>query len=383
VHPQLLLGLLVRYREYFSAQGFDVGRFRGRNSDYRAICRVLMAPRGGIPAGLFEDLCFVAEMSTPDAMDALLEAARRAGLKLEAGVESTPADVALLVRLTAPHLLEEQHAESFLSRRRIVVDYFKARAGAAAAYRAPSLERLRAFEEELGARLDGMNRGRGCSVLLFERADGVWFLVRRGDARRREGALEGDGSLSVVDLHPKRCDVLRYKESQGELAISVEGHGRKRLVALYRELFGELLFEDRARFPKAAKYTLEPLSAAGEDSLICADVEGIEHVTLTEVEVRQGDTLGSAERLRARDVFELLRLRKRGLPQGRIMRATFMVRFSDARTPRAVTIHPRNVASYTRDSDAGVVERWLIRRGFTQVGTGARDGIAASMLACR
>ena len=78
LHPRLTLraAALKQIREYFSAQGFDVGRFRGRNSDYRAICRVLMAPRGGIPAGLFEDLCFIDEMSTPDAMDALLEAAK-------------------------------------------------------------------------------------------------------------------------------------------------------------------------------------------------------------------------------------------------------------------------------------------------------------------
>ena len=367
VHPQLLLGLLVRYREYFSAQGFDVGQFQGRASDYRAICRVLMAPGDDIPAGLIDDFCFIDEMSTPDAMDALLEAAKGARLKLEVGAESTPADVAVQVRLAAPRLLEEKHAEFSASRRRHTFEYFKSRAGVDLAFRAPSLESVKDLEEELGHRLDGMKRGRGCMVFLFERPGGISFLVRRGDAPRREGALEVDGSLSVVDRRLRRHDVLKYDAALGELAISAAGDGGTWLVPLYRELFGELLFKDRGRFLEAAKFTLEPLAMMGEDSLICSDGEGVEHVTLTEVKALRASAHGGEEWYVAMDVFKSLSAEGRQLPKGRIVRATFLVRFSDARTPRAVTIRPRNMASYTRDSDARIVERWLIRRGFTQV----------------
>lgn len=372
VRPQCLAGLLLRYREYFSAQGLDVSRFEGRDSEYEAICRILMAPGANTPPGLIDDLCFVDEMATPDAMDALLDAAKEAGVELDVREESTPADVALQMRLAAPRLLEEKHAEFFLSRRRHTFEYFKARAGVDIAFRAPSPARLRAFEEELGARLDGMRRGRGCDVLLFERLDGVWFLVRRGDACRRGGAIERGAFQSVVARHPGPCDVLKYDWAQGELAISVEGHGGKRLVALYRELFGELLFDDKARFPEGeVKYTLEPLSTMGEESLICSDVEGIDDVTLTEVKVLQGGAHGGAECYRARNVFKSLRARRRELPKGRIVRASFLVRFADAKTPRTVTIRLRNIACYTRDSDAEVVERWLIKRGFAKVWTGS------------
>lgn len=370
VHPKCLMKLLARYREYFAAHGLDVGQFKGRDSDYRAICRVLMAPGDEPPAGLIDDLCFIDEMATADAMDALLASAREAGVELEVGEESTPADVALQMRLVAPRLLEEKHAEFFLSRRRQTFEYFRSRLGDGLGHRVPSLERLQRFEAELGNRLGEMRRGLGCNVLLFERPDGVWFLVRRGDACRREGAIETDGSLSVVDRRPRKCDVLKYEPASGELAISAEGDGGRRLVALYRELFGELLFDDKARFPEVVKYTLEPLSTMGEASLICSDVEGIEQVTLAEVKVLQGGAHRGAECLRARDVFGSLRARRRELPKGRIVRATFLVRFADAKTPRAVTIRTENIASYTRDSDAGLMERWLAKRGFMQVSPG-------------
>ena len=382
VHPKCMMKLLVRHREYFAAQGLDVSRFRGRDSDYRAICRVLMAPGNDIPTSLIDDLCFIVEMATPDGMDALLEAAREASVELDVGEESTPADVALQMRLAAPRLLEEKHAELFLSRRRQTFEYFRSCIGVDVGGQPPSPERMKAFEVELGRRLEEMQRGSGCNVLLFERPDGVWFLVRRGDASRREGALERDGSLSVGDRWPRRCDVLKYDWAQGELAISAEGDGGKRLVALYREMFGELLFEDKGRFPGVVKYTLEPLATRGEDSLICSDVEGLEDVTLTEVKVLHGGPHGCVESHRARDVFRSLRRRRRRLPKGRIVRASFLVRFADAMTPRAVTIRPGNIASYTRDSDASIVERWLAKRGFTKTPSGTRDEYSAPTLAC-
>jgi hypothetical protein len=40
------------------------------------------------------------------------------------------------------------------------------------------------------------------------------------------------------------------------------------------------------------------------------------------------------------------------------------VKFVDCKTPRSVTIKPPNVAQYTRDSDAVILEEWMAQRGF-------------------
>lgn len=58
------------------------------------------------------------------------------------------------------------------------------------------------------------------------------------------------------DDRPERYDVLKYDEELGELSVNAEGN--KKLVALYRNLFG-----DAGRFPGAVKFTLEPLRTTG------------------------------------------------------------------------------------------------------------------------
>jgi len=40
------------------------------------------------------------------------------------------------------------------------------------------------------------------------------------------------------------------------------------------------------------------------------------------------------------------------------------VKFADAKAPRMVTITSSNQTSYTRDSDAPLIEKWMGKRGF-------------------
>lgn len=63
----------------------------------------------------------------------------------------------------------------------------------------------------------------------------------------------------------------------------------------YRELFGELLFDATAHFPNTGKYTLAPLQDVGADALVCTDVEGIDYITLKEVQI-----FGAVRRARLR-----------------------------------------------------------------------------------
>ena len=370
VQAKYLMDLLDKHATYFATRGVDFGSFNGHGPDYEAIAAVLMTPDEQTPSELIDDLYYVDEMATADAMDGLLEAAAAAGVKLDVGDEPTPADVAVQVRLRAPALLEQKHAEHFLLQRRRTFEYFQSPDRVDTKYRAPGAKRLRACEDALGMRLEAMKRGRTCKLFVFPRPDGVWFLVRRGDPFKREGSIEKTGMTSVY-YRPEKYDVLKYDQGLGELSVNAEGN--KKLVALYRELFGELLFGDPKRFPNTAKYTLAPLQDDGADALICSDVEGIDTITLKEVQILWGGPQGEIEIRRAKDLFEALKGRKKELPKGRLVKASFLVKFTDAKTPRTVTIRPQNIASYTRDSDASVVEAWLTARGFVKSAPEAQD----------
>ena len=363
VQAKYLMDLLDKHAGYFATRGVDFGSFNGHGPDYEAIAAVLMTPDEQTPNELIDDLYYVDEMATADAMDGLLEAAAAAGVKLDVGDEPTPADVAVQVRLRAPALLEQKHAEHFLLQRRRTFEYFQSPDGVDTKYRAPGTKKLRAFEDTLGIRLEAMKRGRTCKLFVFPRPDGVWFLVRRGDPFKREGSIEKAGMTSVY-YRPEKYDVLKYDQGLGELSVNAEGN--KKLVALYRELFGELLFGDPKRFPNTAKYTLAPLQDDGADALICSDVEGIDSVVLKELQVYWGGAYGESTTHKAKDLFAAWAAHERSVPKGRLVKASFLVRFTGQKTARSVTIRPSNIASYTRNEDASLVEQWLALRGFVK-----------------
>jgi hypothetical protein len=321
-----------------------------------------MAPEAP-PSALIDDLYYVDEMATPSGMDALLDAARDAHLNLDLDDEPTPADVAVQVRLSAPALLEQKHAEQHLLDRKRTFVYFQPKDGAQKRYRNPPAKRIAAFEGDLGERLDLMKRGRTCKLFLFARPDGVWFLVRRGDPYKREGAIDKAQTTSVY-YRPEKYDVLKYDEALGELSINAEGN--KKLAEHYRELVGMLLFEDKKHFPDTAKFTLDPLQQVGADSLICSDVEGIDSVTLKEVQAYYGGAFGESTTYKASDLFAAWADKDREAPKGRLVKASFLVKFTGHKTPRTVTIRPSNIASYTRNEDATLVEQWLALRGFVK-----------------
>lgn len=378
IQARPLMELLGPHREYFKARQVDFGRFNGKGPDHEAIARVLMAPDESTPRGLIDDLYYVDDMATAEGMDALLDAVREAGYHLDGADTATPAEVAVQVRLRWPSLIEQKHAEHALVHRRRTFEYFQSRSTGDAAYRQPSSSRVHAFEAHVATQLEALKRGRVCKLYVFERADGVWFLVRRGEPFKREAAIEKAGSASVY-YRPERYDVLKYDERLGELSINADGN--KKLIALYREAIGELLFGDKDHFPGAAKYNLQPLFELGEQCLVCSDVEGIDFVTLREVTILWGGPEGEVEVRRAKDLFAAYRASGRTLPRGRVVRASFSVKFTGVKVPRTVTLRPSNIASYTHDDDSVVVEEWLRLRGFLGLSTKTSEVRRAAVVA--
>jgi hypothetical protein len=371
IAPRRLLAFLEPHRAFFEARGLGLPRApTPRAIDYERLVNLFMAPETGFPKELLDALFLVDEMATPHGMDALLDTP---GLSLEEGAEDSPADIAVQVWLLDRHLLESKHAEQFLVRPRSFECYQTARAKIPP-FALPAPVVCSDLEQDLDDWFEAKNRGRGARVFVYPREDGVWFLVRHGEPFNREESLNGPETTSVC-YRPLRYDVLVYQPEIGELRVNARSKHEKRL---YRTQFGKHFFGDEDFFPGDSKYTLEPLLTRGEAALACVDVPGMEWVRLREAHFFLGGPSNEVQSHRADDVFAAFRSRDGKPPAGRIIRAVFQVKFTDSKRPRSVTIRPSNIAQYTRDDDAELVEQWLRRRGFILVGadTGRGEGHA-------
>lgn len=333
--------------------------------DYEALAAILMTPNSDTPSELAEALYFIDEMATPHGMDAILNEAAAIGLDLTCGAEWTPADVAVRFWLKDRHAFERLHAEQFLTKPRS----FESFQSIASPPRKPSLPSgttLQALEKALNDWFETRQRGRGTRVFPYSREDGVWFLVRHGEPYKREGALENGQPVGVF-YRPERFDVLRYNPKIGELSVHARTKGEKEL---YRKQFGLHLFGNPDFFPaigQAGKYTLEPLRHEGRLALVCADLPGIEYVTLGELHFYHSGVHGYVEVIKSQDVFDSMEEFQRTMPRrARLTKAAFKVKFAHAARPRTVTIRPPNVALFDRESDSELVETWLRARGFVQ-----------------
>jgi hypothetical protein len=361
IAPARFLAFLKPYRRFLLSRGVTLPRSASDGElDYEELAKIFMTPDGNTPKELIDALYFVDEMATPEGMDALLTEAKEQNLKLASGSDHSPADIAVQVWLLNSDILERKHAEHYMAKVRSF-EYYQTDRFRRPTFKRPSDKQLNNLASDLDDWFEEKKRGRGTRIIMCDKDDGVWFLVRHGDPYKREESIDGVKTSSVY-YRPVKPDVLVYSPQIGELRINARSKGEKQL---YRTKFGKHLFGDENIFPGTNKYTLEPLRELGEDALAPGDVDGIEWIKLREVHLFFGGNPWEVVMRKSDDYFALLKSRNKQFPtEGRIIKATFQVKFSDAKTPRSVVIKPSNIAQFTRDDDSVLVEKWLEARGF-------------------
>jgi len=363
IHPEILLKVLLQHAGYLASRQIIVPAFDvGCEVNLEKLQDVLVRPDESTPTAFSEAFYLIHQLGTDAAMNELLDEARHAGVRLDRGHALTPEDVAAQLWLLDRTILDRVLGER-LARRRRQFDYFQGTGRPNPAWRLPESEKIKALEQTLDDWFDENNRGRGSKVLVYERSCGALFVVRHGQPMKRVGSMH-QGRSTAFAYRPERHDVVAYDARIDELQINAETDAEK---ALYRTAFGRHLFGSTGYFPGDAKYTLEPLRKAGLRTLDASDVPGIDWVKLREV-VYSWPTYSDeivSRRTERGDLMPILGKRGKGLHhEARLLSAEFVFKFKFADRPRLVTIRAGNVAEYTRDDDADLVERWLRARAF-------------------
>jgi hypothetical protein len=370
IAPSHLFDLLKPYRRYLIKLGVDLPKpRRSFRPDFNKLVKVFLTPDPDTPRDLIDALFFVDEMSTPVCMDILLEEAKRQHLKIDEGIDFTPADVAVQVWLLDRAILERKHAEHHVLKVRSL-EYYQMDRVRPPRFTAPSAKALEAISDELDIWFVSKRRGPGSKVFMGQDAESVWFLVRHAEPLRREESMEGVKTSNLC-FRPVTYDTVIYVPALCELRINARLQGEK---DLYRRTFGKHLFGDEYLFPGIQKYTLDPLREDGADSLACFDIDGIEEVNLTEMQLLHRGARWEIVTRKSDDLFALFESLQRPFPaSGEIKQAKFKVRFKDEKTPRTVVIKPPNVIQFGRAGDCVPVERWLQLRKFIKDSRGEGD----------
>ncbi len=360
INPTRLLQFLDPYMSYLNGRGMIWPDNDADEINYVALADILMKPDDQIPTLMVDALYFVHEMATPEEMDNLIKAAKDKGIELDHDPNTTPADIAAQVWLKAPALLESMHAEVLVMKPKSFT-HFKSQEFGPKAFTAPDEKTMEALQSELDLWFDDHKRGTGSKVLYFDYGDKISFLVRHGMPFKREGSLN-EGQSGTVFYRPEIHDVLVYDRIVNEMSIHTGTKGEREL---YLAAFGRHLFGDAEYFPDTDKFTLEPLKSGDPNCLACGDIDGIEEVKLIELQRLLGGPYGDIEIRKSKNYLASLASRSRTIPEkANLILASFAIKFDDAKNPRSVKIRPSNVATYTRDDDSPLVEKWLLARGF-------------------
>lgn len=370
-----LLALLEPHREFFVAKGLRLEN-RKELFDYEALLSILVDDRSGTPDALLDAIQMIGEMSSPEAMDRLLDEAHARDIPIEGLAEPTPADIAAQLFLSAREVLDREYVTGVsVPLRRYF--YFRAAEESALAPMVPPADLPARLDRALDGAFVSRERGRLVRVAAFPSGPRVEYFIRRGGCNRRMPVVR-EGRASSVVVRPERHDVIVYDPAAREIAISADDGVE---VALYREILGRELFGSERAFQDRGRFDLSPLRLQGRKALACGDVEGIRSVTLSELAWQERGEK-SIRIQQGTDLFRETRGLGRSLKSGVLLGATFSVTYGSRPIVRRLRIRPTNVAEYPFTADTTLFDDWLTRRGFLRPGVCDASHPATCLASC-
>ncbi len=369
--PSMLLRIVRTAEGFFASKAFPIPTPDNSDEiDYEALASILADPDEEMPGALVDGLHLISELGNEAFFDDQLQMAGEAEIPVDE--EVTPPDLAALIWLAKPRLLQQKAQESNFERRKTFESFAPADPAMVI-----DVERLPQDLGELEAALReyfrGKKKGRRCRVIRKHAPEAVHFYVQHGQACRREPSVKGEESTCTF-FRPERTDMIILDTSNPELRINSASAPDMRK---YRELFGLHLFGSAETFRYAQKYSLEPLRKLGPASLECSDFPNLESARLTELEMDWGGAQNNTSIEKADDVFVALEIRHTTIPdQPALKKAKIKVKLKGVKKPRVLSLAAGNKSGYPRGEEAALLEDWLRAREFIVYGKRAYEEAA-------
>lgn len=340
---------------------------------FNVLAHMLMSPEG-LPPEMNEAIHVINEMSTAEGQQRIEELIRQSGARIEFDEESSRADIAMQLFLSAPELLARARDMCRLSRLSTFHHFAVHASFASNTAGAADLDRVTSLETACDAWFARHSRGRKNTRIDVWRLPAAghdpgakeieyWFLIRHGDTFTRAPRIER-GRTDVLHFRPAKIDVVVYNPARKEIRINARTLGER---DLYRAAFGEHIFGDAGAFSDRKKYTLAPLVSDGADALDVSGVPEIRKAVLRGIEAALPGASAPSVVGKSSDLFAAIAegLLPGVLPPGtRLVQAAFDLYFDGGAIPRSIQLRPPNTLRLSRHAISETVERWLAARGF-------------------
>lgn len=359
--PRFMVPLLRPHKAYFAQQGLDIERLKNGDGYDRKLLEAFTSAED-MPEDLLDKLYMLDDLADEAGHDRILAEAERQGVQLGGilGEDLSPGELAIAVHLQHARVVRSAHDRTIFRKIKNYEEY-QAKGNKQLTLKA-ARAKCSALEADLAPWFESKNRSRACEIYVYEEKDDIKFEITHGRPYRTDGSIDKKLRRARVAYRPQKHDSVIYDTKTGVLKLNAQTAGEKEL---YRKAFGKILFDDESYFPAGDIYTLAPLR---KPKPTIALVAGIESARLTEVWNQVDAESGFVQISRAYNL--LAEAEKRGNPnfaQGKIVRASFLIKYRSGGRPRKLELRPPNVAIYDRARDGDVAEDFLRANELTKL----------------
>ena len=359
---------------------FMIPRLKSGEIDCKKLVGLFLFPQK-LPDRLANALYYIDAMATNDGADELQTAFEKAyddfSLK---EAHFCPIGCAIKAWLKDSDLVKRVLAESSVDNIQ-ATDVFRGPAGKGK--KTVTKANISSLEKEMGRWFAANRRGKTVEVSRFKRDDTIWFVIRRGDAFKREAQINQDTGESVASFGYKELhDIVIYDPEINDLQIHADGAKVKRQYAI---AFGEVLFGDIDFFKLGDVYTLAPLLKKKGGALNCGGIPNLNSARLVRIEYPVGNDQNETVAHKSDDLLASFDEREKKLTSAGVLwasisslsQATIKLDFGVVDGikigERSVRICPPGRVLFKRDGAAPLIEKFLRQNGYVLDKPGGSD----------